>query len=361
MENHATDPLATAKVLLEDGDIVIERVRGLSPEIIQFLDSVTWGTDYSLYEHLDTHERANYLSDPHLLILRVQGRIGGTAVFTRRDITVKNKKFNSYYVRYFAASPEIKGRGLMKKYGTQIMKLIREGVTEKTVFWGAIERGNIRSWKVASGAGYSEMVRMKTLGFSRFFPKPDQRMEEITTPAGRQEVTALLQKYYESNSLLQFQNLFIHNNYFVLREKGEIIAGAQAHQACWSVKYMPGLKGKIILHVIPVIPYVNKIFNPRKFEFLGFEGIYFREGHEHDLHKLFSSILHRFNRNSALFWFDPRESVYHQIRRAGGLGLIYPFVKSADSRVMVCFENMSQEEQELVRNYPAYLSAFDFL
>lgn len=357
----ATDQASHSRLLLEEGDIKIERMHGLSQEVIQFLDSVTWGTDYSLYEHLDTEERIRHLADPHLILLRFQGRIGGTAVFTRREVLCNGQSFNSYYIRYFAASEEMRGKGLIKKYGVQIMQLIRQDVTEKTIFWGAIERGNIRSWKVASSAGYVESVSMKTMGFSRFFPKIDPRMTVVAGDAEKKEMLGLLKGMYKHHNLVQFESLFIHGNYFTLREKGEIIAGAQVHLALWSVRHMPGIKGKLILNVIPILPFINKIFNPKRFDFLGFEGIYFKPGRENEVLKLFSSLLAHFNKNSALFWFDPRCPHYATLKKQGHLGMLYPFVKNADSRIMISFENMDKPDQELVNKGPDYLSAFDFL
>ena len=84
--------------------------------------------------------------------------------------------------------------------------------------------------------------------------------------------------------------------------------------------------GKIILNVVPMIPLLNRLFNPKKFEFLIFEGLFFKSGKEHRLHELFESLLVTEKLYSALFWMDKKCPVYNSLNKYGKLGLAHHFV-----------------------------------
>lgn len=348
-------------LLLEDGNFSIWKEQGISMEAIQFLDSIYWGSDGAVYDHKNTPEHFKYITNPYLVTITENGNIMGTAVFCNPQVLVAGKPFNYYYTRYFASSPLIRGRGVVKKLAVEVMSSIRQGEISKTIFVGFIERGNKSSYKVSEAAGYHTIAKIKTIGFSRFFPKKSKKIQQVTTKQERKEVIALLKEQYKQHGLVHFDYLFMHDNYFVIKENNEIVAGCQFHKAHWVVNKMPGLMGKIILNVVPVIPLLNQLFNPKKFEFLAFEGLFFKPGKEHCLYEIFEGLLAKEKLKSALFWMDEKCPYYKSLTGYGKLGLINNFVKESDVCLMASYQNMTEEEITKTESSPLYASGFDYI
>lgn len=343
-----------------EAGLTLSKEQGIPPEVVAFLESVTWGTDGALYEHLDTADHIRRLADPYLLLLRKEGEIAMTAIFSRRIGRTGHLELPFYFVRYFAASPIIRGTGIIKRYGPAMMSGIREGETSKTVFMGIIEAGNHRSMKVATAAGQKPIATIHTVGFSRFFPKDDPRVHPIQEDE-KELIRGLIDGQYSGHSMVHHHTLFDRTGYFVLEVDGEIVAGAQVQEGNWRMRGMPGLMGRLVMKVLPRLPLLRRIFNPNDFRFLSFEYIYLKPGHEKALYRLLEALLHRFGRNSALLWFDERAPLYHTFRKRGRLGIIDRFTRGTKVYIMASFVHLTPEEEDLVADKPWFTTGFDFM
>jgi RimJ/RimL family protein N-acetyltransferase len=351
----------TKTLIFKDDAWSIWRHSGIPPDVMEFLDSVAWGNEGAVYEHKNTAEHVPFFPNPALVTLNDRDdRVQGTAVFVNYPIQAGKASYNSWYVRYFAASKEIRGKGVIKEYAPRVMEAIRVNEERKSVFFAMVEKDNKASRNIVEKAGYRPIAVMKTQGFSRFFPRPYHLIERIDTEKGKAEVLALLRKQYENHSLVHFNALFMHDNYFVVRERGEIVAGCQMHRVHWVVNSMPGLMGRIIMRILPHIPLLNRLFNPRRFEFLAFEGLYFKPGKERKLLRLFEGLLAREKLNSGMYWGGATCPYRKQLLRAAPMGLLHLFVKDSDSSIMASFKGLSEEEIADLRVRPMYVSAFDF-
>jgi L-amino acid N-acyltransferase YncA len=348
-------------LLLKDGNFSIWKEQGISREAIEFLDSISWGSDGAVYEHKNTPEHFKYITNPYLVFITEEEKIMATAVFCNPQVTVAGEAFNYYYTRYFASSPAIRGKGVIKRLAAGVMSSIRNGEKAKTIFVGFVERGNKSSYSVSASAGYRAIGTIKTVGFSRFFPKKSARIQQVITEAEKKEVLALLKEQYQQHALVQFDYLFMNDHYYVIKEHNKIIAGCQVHKAHWVINKMPGFMGKMMLNVVPGIPLLNKLFNPKKFEFLAFEGICFKPGKEKLLHELFEGLLAREKLKSALYWMGEKCPYRNALTRYGRMGLINKFVKNSDVYIMASYQNMTPEEIHTTENSPLYASAFDYI
>jgi len=349
------------KLLYSEGDYSIWRHQGIPDEALNFLDSIAWGNDGAVYEHKNTEEHIRLLHRPTLMAIHERNKIQGTAVFCNTPITAGASQFNCYYIRYFAASKEIKGKGVMKKYAPKVMEAIRDNEKDKTVFFACVEKANRASYRAVENAGYQKIGTMKTNGFSRFFPTVKKNIEQVTTDVVRSEVISLVKKQYEGHALVQFNSLFLLDNYYVIREKGEIIAGCQFHRVHWVVNSMPGFMGKIILNIVPFIPLLNRLFNPGRFKFLAFEGIYVKPGYEHRLMELFEGLLAKEKLYSAMYWMGEDCSVRKRILENGKTGLLHSFIKESDAFIMASFFGLTETEVRDITSRPLFASAFDYI
>ncbi|HWR33925.1 MAG TPA: hypothetical protein VN451_10375, partial [Chitinophagaceae bacterium] len=191
-------------LVLQCDSFSIWKEQGIPIEAIEFLDSISWGSDGAVYEHKNTKENFKFITNPYLISITEADKIMGTAVFCNPQVTVAGHSFNYYYTRYFASSPVIRGRGVIKKLAIQVMSSVREGETEKTIFVGFVEKGNKSSYKVSESAGYRNIGTIKTVGFSRFFPKRSSKIQQVKTETEKQKVIALLREQYSQHALVQF-------------------------------------------------------------------------------------------------------------------------------------------------------------
>jgi len=349
------------KLVLEEGEYRIWRHEGIPDEALEFLDSIAWGNDGAVYEHKNTEEHIRLLHRPTLMAIHEHDKIQGTAVFCNTAITAGTAEFNCYYIRYFASSKEIRGKGVMKKYGIKVMESVRDDEKEKTVFFACIEKGNKASYKTVESAGYENIGVIKTNGFSRYFPRANKNIEHVRTDIARKEVLALLKKQYEEHALVQFNSIFLDDNYFAIRENGEIVAGCQFHRVHWVINSMPGMMGKIVMNIVPLIPVLNKLFNPLRFEFLAFEGIYVKPGFENKLMDLFEGLLAKEQLKSSMYWMGESCPVRKRIQEKCKTGLIHSFIKESDVFIMAAFHDLNEAEVSDLKSRPLFVSGFDFI
>jgi hypothetical protein len=348
-------------LLLTENEYSIWRYEGVPEEVVAFFKRINWGSEGAVYERKNINELLPLLHQAHLVTVEKGDSIQATAIFCHSTVTAGKHTLSCQYIRYFAASEEIRGQKLIKHFAGKVMQLVREAEQEKTIFIGCVEKGNIRSYKVVENAGYKPIGLLTVNAFSRFFPKPDARIARVNGDTEKQEVLGLLKRNYSQHALVHFNYIFLNDNYFVIREQGEIMAGCQFHRAQWAINQMPGLSGKIIMNVLPHTPLLSKVFNPRKFEFLAIEGIYFKPGHENTWLKLVEGLLHQEKLNSALFWLGETCPYRKIILGNGKLGVLHSFVKNSGAYVMASYKNMSAEDIEAVESHPQYASAFDYI
>jgi len=348
-------------VLFTEGEYSIHRYDGIPEEALRFLDSIAWGSEGAVFEHKNTEEHIRQLHNPMLLAIFEGNEIRGTAVFCNTPVTVDGNTFNCFYIRYFASSKLIRGKGVMKHFSIKVMELIRENEMQKTVYFACIERGNKGSYKVVESAGYKEIGTIKTMGFSRYFPKTKKSISQVRSIDEKAEILNLLKKRYMQHALVQFNSIFFQDDYYVIRENNEIVAGCQFHRVHWVVNKMPGFSGKVIMNVVPHIPILKGLFNPKRFEFLAFEAIYFKPGKVDKLYELFEGLLAKEKLKSSIFWMGATCPLRESIVKKSRLGLIHSFIKDSDVFILSAFQNMSTSEVDSIKSQPLFASAFDYI
>lgn len=349
------------KLVLQENDLTIWKYHGIPEAGIAFFNNTNWGSAGTVYERKNSNELIQLLKDPYLYAIEQNNVIVGTAVFCHTQPLVATQPYNCYIIRYFAAGAAIQGKKIIKHFAGKVMEAVGEGETEKTIYVGCVEKGNIRSYKVVENAGYEKLGLLQVQAFSRFFPKAQANMEQISEKEKRHEVLKLLQQHYKDHALVHTDYLFLKNNYFVIRENGEIVAGCQYHRVHWAINQMPGIMGKIIMNVLPRLPLISKLFNPKRFEFLAFEGLYVKPGYEKTLLRLFEGLLHREKLNSSLFWMAENCPYRKSLIAYDKLGLLNSFVKDSGVYIMTSYKHLDEQEIVTLRSKPLYASAFDYI
>jgi hypothetical protein len=230
---------------------------------------------------------------------------------------------------------------------------------DKHIMYAFVESMNERSKNLVHQAGYEYIRSFLTVAFSRFSPKADSRVDKLG-PEDKEKMRSLLLDFYRGYSFFSTDYSFFGNNYYVLKEKGEIVAGVNAIPSKYKVYDIPGVWGWVIMKVLPKMPYFRRLFCPGEFRYLVFDSIYCKSGKEHLLADLFETTCASEGFNTGLTWLDDRSLLYDKIRTRVRMGALNRMLNAKPGLVYAKFINLNEEEREPFYNAPAYVSGFDF-
>ncbi|MCB0583821.1 MAG: hypothetical protein KDD06_00610 [Phaeodactylibacter sp.] len=345
------------ELLFEENGYQIYKEYVMEEEFFNIMEHVSFGTSKTLYHHYYSREHLSRIPDPYFFTARWEGKLHAAVTFCRRTIWSHGQENTGVYIRYFAAGPEMQGKGLVGRFSRTVMKWAIDNEERQTAFYASIEARNARVRKVVHSVGFSELATVKTIGFSRFFPRENSKVRALAEA----EFAAFLPRLEERYSGYAFwmtDNLFLDNDYFVLEEEGKIIAGVQVHQGHWALAKLPGLVGAL-LPVIPYTPLISRIFNPRDFRFLTFEGFFVEPGCEHRLQDILEALLARYGHHSALFWLDERDPFHQVLLEHNSMGLLHRFVGDSDARFIINLKGFPEAEAAKLKKAPLYISGHD--
>jgi RimJ/RimL family protein N-acetyltransferase len=325
-----------------------------SAAAVALLQHTTYGTHGPQYRHTGQAEKVAHLVGPHFFELWQGDELAGTYCLSERLVQTWAGPVPGYYGRYLAVAVAHQGHGyghLLKQEAVRYIERTRPG---PQLFYSYVEGANVRSLQISAKAGFHALAQLEALAFGRLYPRRDLRFGQL--PAAEQPaMRARLAAAYQAHGLVQFDHLFDQDNYFVLRENGEIIAGVQANPVRWRIVAMPGASGKLLLHVLPHVPVLRRLINPANHEFAALEGLYVQPGREPELLALLESVLAHFGYTSALVLLDTNSPLHTYLKGSGKLGLLQAIKHPTYSRVLVKLNGLPPMPTQ-----PLYASAFDY-
>ncbi|WP_339811140.1 hypothetical protein [uncultured Imperialibacter sp.] len=331
----------------------------------ELLDNNVIGTPGKsmMYQHLQAAEKYTIITQPFFVSLVRRSKVIATCCFCKREASNRGVVGESYYVRYFTFHPSL--RKLGDKY---IERPQEDGVLRREIrsllsgadfeakaphfFYAYIDGGNVRSEAFVKSFGFEKVGSFVSLVFSRFNPRLSKNIKKLS-PDEWGDFKPMLLRFYSDHVLVTDENLFYKENYFVVREQGEIVAGIQANPENWRVHDMPGKAGKVMINVFPKVRLLSKIFHPN-YRFVTIEGVYYRPGHEKKLATLLTHALAANGVYSAVICIDPTSRLY-PVMQSLGLGLVSKLRKPKRVDVVV----KSNGVDLATMKGPVYVSAFD--
>jgi hypothetical protein len=234
---------------------------------------------------------------------------------------------------------------------------VKEG--DKHIMYAFIESMNERSKNLVTQSGYEYVRSFLTVAFSRFSPKVHPQMFRLQEDE-KIKMKELLLGYYSDYSLFTADYAFYGDKYYVLKENGEIIAGASAIPGMQKIYDIPGIWGWVMMKLLPKIPYYRRLFRPGEFRYLVFDAIYCKKGCERKLATLFESVCAAEGYYTGLTWLDDRSRLYDELRTGGRMGALNRMLNAKPGLVFIRFVNFDDREKEPFFEAPAYISGFDF-
>jgi hypothetical protein len=351
--------------------------------ILDILDHAVQGSEGGLRFSLQNVAQriAAYNNNIRFISLYKKNQITGTVGACFRISGQGNLRFPSTYIRYLAFQSSYQSDiGWRKKSKTVIQPEKDDSFKQKTleifsrpelldipevfendkhIMYAFIESMNERSKNLVSQAGYDYIRSFLTVAFSRFNPKPDNRVSRLEN-AEKPLMERLLKDFYNDYSFFTTDYAFFGDKYYVLKEGNEIVAGVCAIPTSYKVFDVPGIWGWVMMKVLPEIPYFRRLFRPGEFRYLVFDAIYCKKGKEKILADLFESACASEGFNTGLTWLDDRSELFDNLRVGVRMGALNRMLNAKPGLVYTRFINFSEEDKEVFYDAPAYISGFDF-
>lgn len=338
--------------------VSIQATGAATLEMVSFLEGTVWGTSGVLYVKQNLASTLRRLPSPIYFSLRENGRLAALGVCLKKTIQVGTRTYAAIYPAALAVDPNRRGQG----YGRLMVETTRPYLLQKLgplgLFYGFVETGNTRSLSLFSQVSQT-LGLFYTQIFCRFFPRDHQRVSPAREQE-REDLLAGLHDLYADHALLDFSHSFRPDQYFVLRDQGEVVAGVQAEVWQWSLRRLPGPLGFLLVRVLPRFPFLRRWFNAEQLRFLKLGNLYARVGREAEVFTLVEALLARHRVHFALAYQDRRSPVYQRLARAGDFGFLQDNLE-LKAHVMADFVGLREEEIADFFHRPLFLSPLDAL
>lgn len=365
--------------MLKYHDLKIETIHGANEDIKNLLSKVVLGTPGRMrYRHLDILDKIDDVGKTIFLTLRKGHRLLGTVGLVQRLVENGENLCNSFFIRFFAIFSPMRSKKQDKKHKrTEEEKqfVLKDQLKEhidhmdrfiddpelqkfKTVSYAFIEKGNERSMDFSEMLGYQTAGEVHTLPFSRFFPKHNKNVKSLL----KEEEGNMMNKireFYKDHCMFFTDYLPLDDHYFVFKKDGEIIAGVQCYPVDFEIIEMPGISGWLLLHVIPGLPVIRRMFQADKFSFIAFDGIWYKPGCEKYLMPLYESVCANFSTKIAMSWHDSRSRIYKEVKKAVRIGFLARILGTLPGIIRIKFFNQTGEEKQEFLEKPVYVSGYD--
>lgn len=334
--------------------------------VIELLEANIIGTpgESMVYRHQNVRSKVNAIPDAYFANLSIRNRLYGTICLIKRNVHSRGKLHQAFYLRYFTFRAEFRTiypknhkRKTPSKVREEVIRLMNgEGLdySEELTLYAYVDPENTRSKRLIEEFGFIKMGKFLTIPFSRFFPKYYHRVEKLDQSCHDQIKNQLI-TFYEKEQLVSFENLFSRGDFFGIRENEEITCGVQAIPDSWKILDLPSLSGKLMMHVVPKLPVIGKLFNP-DYKFVFLECMFCKQGCEKELELLLESVLATYKVSSAIICLDPRSRLYDMVQHMN-LGITHKIMGEKEIDIAVKTSNQTI----LNKKEPFFVSGYDVL
>jgi L-amino acid N-acyltransferase YncA len=347
------------EVIFEDKlrHLLIRRRSTYDAAFLALLERTIWGSGGLTYTINNISGILNRIEHPHFLALEKNGQIIGALTLIRKTNRLGGKDYPAFYSYGLAIENTEKGKGYGTLLSGQALDYGLSQLQERGVYYGYVEAANIRSLRTLQKVGRKSLGQYHSLLVSRLCPK-DQGCVEKLEDSKRERLVQLLYEQYSNHSLTDFEQSIKTADYYVVMQRGEIIAGLQCARNHLTIKHLPGASGVLLLKILPRIPCVRQLFPKGNYHFLTLGNIYAREGKERDLFNLIEAVLAKHQLNFGMIYLDRRSPIYQRLKRAGKFGVFHALV-TVPVHVMAYLKGFRAHETAEIHRQPLFISMMD--
>ncbi len=347
----------TTTTLYEDKtrDLRIVASTELPEGTISLLDRTVWGTRGALYREDNVADIVRQTDWEYYYALYLGDRLIGCFMTTPvRRGRVGDKVYNIKYESYFAIEPTLIGQGYGSLFSDQLTRHVVETLPVPGLAYAFIDADNDRSLRSMTKAGHYPLSFFLPTSFSPWRPRDDPRVR----PLREHEREAMVEKLlalYEGHALVDCDQSLKVEDYAVLEDAGEIVAGVQTELRKWTIMQMADPVSTALFRALSYIPLQPWLKPGGRLAFLKLGNIYITEGREKEFYKLVHALLARQGLTLAMSYFDPRSPIYQRIKAAGKFGIVNA-LSGTKAFLVATFKGFSEEEIFDLKGRPAFFS-----
>lgn len=331
-------------------------------ETLKLLESVTLGSNGARYKHLDTRERISQLYKPLFLNLERNSKTLANITLCRREV--------GWYLRYFAfetsfqttkTNAKPKKGGVLKKQLNSFFEQVLNSEDEHTtdLLYAYIDPNNRRSLLMSENFGFTNKAKIATQTFSRVRPRKQPYISVIPTDK-LAVVYERVAKAYGNDQMYFTEHTFNEAPFYGYYDsKGTLIAFVKVYKANWKIERLPGKRGSLLTNIIPFIPRIRKVINPKSHVFSVIEAVWVSEGCNQPevMEELFEGVLFNEQTNSLIWWVDIKQPIYKSLSKSVNWGLLHKL----NGVSMVDLVVRAKKGSNKLNDTPFYVTAFDFI
>lgn len=328
-----------------------EQTDHISPDLIRLFENTVLGTNGAKYKHLDVAQSVAHTDQPLSFSLRRREQLIANITFCKRPFGL--------YLRYFAFDKRFQSKGkarmnpksqIKQEIETVFQEITAQYPGADNYCYAYIDAKNVRSKWMSETFGFQTKAYLATQSFSRIWPKANPTLkEERMSP----ELFETIEKNY-SHYTAYFTHFFEKGTvYSIFDPNGRRLAFAQFHKVRWEIQRLPGKLGGLQVKLLPYIPFINKLIQPKEHTFLVPEVVCNPSGNIADVQRLFEAVLAKEQLHSLLWWNDTRDRLYQKAQQTFSWGLLHNIIGVAKVDVVVRGDFEPKE--------PLFIAAFDMV
>lgn len=364
--------------LIKYGKIVLSHETEPAKDVEELISNTILGSPEGIrYQLLDSANKIFKIKPLHFFPLRKDGKLLYVMALAERITRFNSCRYITYYVRYVTFDESLSTvtkkanvnstakkrignsflKEAMKKHAESFSLTLQDTKvsSDKKLYYAYVEDSNYRSLDFTDF--FFEKIRnFSVIPFSRITPKKDSRVHLVNN---ENEFLNMISEFYQHYTFFSPDESRNDISYYVLVENNEIVAGLKAGIANWKIEQIPGFSMKLLLKIIPRIPFLKRIIQPGLFRFLTIDTVICTKDREEEIPTLIESVCALKKVYSAMIYTDSDTEIYRQIKSLKNMGLINRFFKEAKGAILARFVNFSNDEMKEFYKNPVYISGFD--
>lgn len=317
--------------MTEQQDLSFRLGRDYSADTLDMLDRVQWGTEGILFRIRTIPKELERIPETRLLELRdAEGRILACFCLLPKWIQVGRSWIPAVYQFLLAVDPDLRGRGYGRMIAQRACDVAPELIADLRrnppagkklagggILYAMVETENLKSQRLFESLAYVNLGGLDMLTFSRLYPKPQ---EGVRAPRPEEIQDIILQRIVAEEDLAFCDRStgFDVDHVLVLEREGRVLAGLQWEEFSLSIQQMPGAGGWLAMNLIPRIPVIRRLIDPRNFHYLRFGNIWYQDLEQAEA--LMEHALALKDLSIGLIGVDPASAIAENLRQNAKLG-----------------------------------------
>lgn len=323
-------------------------------EIIELLQDTVWGLKGPLFSHKEVAHRIRSNPKNHFFCAFHEAKLVGTLVCCERQVQLGSiSKVKGVYTRYFSVLEKYRGQKIGETLLSKAEKYFENKfATEPVIYYAYQDKKNTASMKVAENKNFHIYSDFQTFTFSRIKPLKTVSVSELNLEE--------LKTFATIKNTCHFQPILGTSIYGVKNNLGETICSARFLPSSWNIVRIPGWQGVLMKYVISYLPYLNRLFNRRSFDFLAVDHLFISPNcTAKQLSCFLESVLAMHNQNIMLLWSDHKDSNYMKLQQIPNPGLLEKLNGNVPACIRVEHRNLNENQIKSLEEQPFFICSPD--